>query len=1022
MKKSIFYLASAALAAGLAACSSDELENASNYTLGEDEFAASIQDATSTRTSIDGTNLRWSAGDEIGLYSDEGEGNYEYGLKNNANGASGVFKRTDKRTETFKAAYAYYPYDADNGKTISDNILGLTLPNVIKYEQAAVSANNYTEVKMPMVGKVSGSNISFQNVTGLIKITVVNMPKTVTEATLTNLDETPIAGAAKFDLTTLDGSEQPALYMSNKSKQYDITYCKALSGSAADKSTVFDSDGGGTFDFYYVIPAGTYDALQFSLGVAGTAQDATFTTKNLKVEANKLYYKTLYYTSDSKGENIALVKGNLGQLNDELAASNGSVSLTADLAEESGNIYIPAGKATDEITLNLTLGAYNATSGSKTITITTTDKTKQTPKVIINANTAADAGADLVLDLPKSAVTLAPLAATTKSEGETEPTVKFAKVSANTYEDVLYISKNVTVSTLVLTATTNAYVQAGATISATTNSASGSYIFCETTDDSNVTVTQSTSTKSDNDTYELYYPKDGKEIPLSKNQENLAKSITISAGKTVTLDLNGYTISTTTGLNAITVDGGTLTIKNSSTAEGALAKTITGASGKAAILVKNGGKVTFSGATISNSGSTAIEVTGEGSSFTLNSGNITGNIVVTTGGSVETKDATSTFGGAVTVSDAASSANIKAASVGAVTANNGTVTINSETTVGAITVAAGTSNITAKTSAGAVSVSGGEATVEAQAEIKEGTTYSLGAISVTGGTLNLTNGTAVTESTVAAGTFNMNGGAINVTTGVALSATNGATVNINGGAIANTSDTSANYALSLDGSAAKVTAKIQSGSVTGNQEAICVKSENATDTKKVVELTISGGKVKSTAADAIVDNTGASTIAVSGGEISATTESKSAFNLTAGSTLTVTGGTISSTKATALSIKKGTLNITSGSPALTAATDVISIATLEAAGDAKVTLSAADAKYTGENVLKDANSADKLPTLSISGGQFTGDVTSTNAKRFIAGGSFKSCDNLRTNYIKFLQEGKKLQYNTTSGYYDVVAE
>jgi hypothetical protein len=343
-------------------------------------------------------------------------------------------------------------------------------------------------------------------------------------------------------------------------------------------------------------------------------------------------------------------------------------------------------------------------------------------------------------------------------------------------------------------------------------------------------------------------------------------------------------------------------------------------------------------------------------------------------------------------------------------------------------VAAGTSNITAKTSAGAVSVSGGEATVDVQAtvDISKEFTASLGKIEVTGGKLTLTDGTTSTASTVNKGTFIMNGGAIALTaTGQALGVSNGATVTINGGTISQTyssAATSTDAALVLDALSDKVTVTIEKGTITGAAEAIYLKSENTANTTKIATLNVKGGTITSTKLDAIVDNTGASTIAVSGGEISATAAGKSAFNLTVGSTLTVTGGTISSAKATALSIKKGTLNITSGSPALTAATDVIVIASdMAAAGDAVVALEAGEATYKGENVLHYAGSTNE-PTLSVKAGKFEGDVDVAVAKRFIAGGSFKSCDNLRTNYIKFLQEGKKLQYNTTSGYYDVVAE
>jgi hypothetical protein len=425
----------------------------------------------------------------------------------------------------------------------------------------------------------------------------------------------------------------------------------------------------------------------------------------------------------------------------------------------------------------------------------------------------------------------------------------------------------------------------------------------------------------------------------------------------------------------------------------------------------------------------------------LTTGTITGNLISEDDGKIETKDETTVITGAVTV---AGETTIKAANItgnvnvskgtvsittatgaigGTLTVSGGDATIVSETAItGAVTVSKGKANITAKTTFGAgITVSDGEATVEAKGTgVEAGSATITGAVSVTGGKLTLTDGRATTASTVSAGTFIMNGGSIITTTGSALKVTGG-TVTIQGASKLSTS-ASSSYALELEATN-DINATIQGTAevsvTTTATNAISVKGV----TDKALNLNIDGtAVVKSEVGEAIVEGTSgaAAVINIKGGSVSTTAKSKDAIALTNGSTLNVSGGTIAGT-ASAVKVTKGSLNIASGSPVLSATDDVILIGTEAAAGDAKVTLSAADAKYTGANVLKDANSSN-LPTLSISEGQFTGDVTSTKAEYFISGGHFKLCQNLRTNYIQYLKEGKKLQYNTKTEFYDVVAE
>jgi hypothetical protein len=969
MKKQIFYLASAALVAGLAACSSDELDGTSSLNLKSGELAASFETVTTTRVNVNDKNqVVWDRNgkEAIGVYGEKLNSYFKYDLKNGTDDQTkAVFSAANKNaiTSDFKPTLAFYPFSANPQKDVSGGNMIFKMANEIDYVDGAIA--------MPMVGKIENSTISFNNTAALLKVTVVNMPADKNYAKLVS-DTDPLSGSGTIDLNSTPYTLKLA---SSGSKYIRYNAGEDTSDATTDTNSNKAFKEGKTYDFYFVLPAGTYDGtLTFTLGAydsgdtVGTDDVTEDANKGysqpLSIKRNDMYSATLRYTDEGEIES-----GEVATLNEQLAEATGTSSYKADLSE-GGTVYIPKLDLDNTLTLNLTLG-------TQAVEIKAVDE-KTTPNVVLNitqAETEADGqGIDLTINLKKSPVTLAPA-------GET---VTLNKVTADTYEDILTIKKGVTVSTLVLSATTNALVETGATISATDGSKVGSYIFCETLDDGNVTVTASTSTKSDKDTYELYYPKNNAQIQLSSDKTLLAKAITVTKNKTVSLDLNGNNISVASGLNAIVVDGGTLTITNTGAD---LTKTITGASGKAAILVQNGGTVNFSGAKISNASNTAIEVTGTGSSFTLTSGNIDGNIKVTKGGSVKTQNTATVFGGTVEVEDAASEANITAVSVGDVTVKGGTVTVNATATIDG-----------------------------------ESTTYSLGKIDVQGGSLALTNGTSTTASTVSAGTFNMNGGAIVTTSGSALSVTGG-TVTIQGASKLSTTASSAN-ALNLDSSVANITATIQGTAevsvASSATNAISVKN----NAEKTLSLTIGGtAKVTSSTSDAIVEAASgtAATINIEGGTVSTTADDSNAIALTNGTELNVTGGAITGTKS-AVDITKGTLNVPSGTPAFEAkGADVILIETLTADGDAIVALEAAEATYEGANVLK-FEGTNNLPSLSIAGGKFTGDVDVAGVEFFISGGSFKSCTNLRTNYMQYLEEGLKLQYSKSAGYYVVVEE
>jgi hypothetical protein len=63
-----------------------------------------------------------------------------------------------------------------------------------------------------------------------------------------------------------------------------------------------------------------------------------------------------------------------------------------------------------------------------------------------------------------------------------------------------------------------------------------------------------------------------------------------------------------------------------------------------------------------------------------------------------------------------------------------------------------------------------------------------------------------------------------------------------------------------------------------------------------------------------------------------------------------------------------------------------------------------------------------IGTLSISKGNFVGDVVSDGGDQFISGGTFSKCSDLYDNQKKYLKEGRILSYDEPNERWEVVIE
>jgi hypothetical protein len=630
MKKQILYFASVALAAGLAACSSDELEGTS-LNLKSGQLAAAIPEAVSTRVSIDGTKASWNREDAdneaIGVYNVDDNGkvvtsNYKYTLAetktdktDNSVSGYGVFEYTGKTTGTPK--YAYYPYTDDAGVTFSNNAINITSLQA-KYDWEEGVA------KMPMVGTISGSTISFKNTTALLKISVVNMPAGKKFAKLTYAGKSSLTGKGSVDL------DEGVLRLSDEvvgSKTIEIDCPSSLNGGAFET--------GKDYDFYFILPVNNYlGGLTFALGAdENTDADVTDDSSNvykktytntLNAEVGYIYGHTLRYEkvsyelSSTNTEDYALQDTDLNDLNSDL--EGGKTTLSADLTNSAGTVYLP--NAASDITIDVTLGTGK-------ITIQDADAEHPfTHALTLNLGAETVATSDLTINLTSADVKLVNPAAKTKATDDV--TVNKVSVttlgSAENTEKFLTVGNGVEVKTLAFSGNGNVFVEDGGSITtdATGTSGKSNFAFYEAEASP---ITQNNDSESnlpvlDKPTYDLFYPAGGT-ITLTNETDDyyktLGKGVTIKEGVTVTIDLNGKELSTSaTGAIVLNVSG-TLNIEDSSSkGEGK----ITTAQSAAVISVGATGTVNLKGGAVTG-GTGADAVIVNGGTLNITKGSIT---------------------------------------------------------------------------------------------------------------------------------------------------------------------------------------------------------------------------------------------------------------------------------------------------------------------------------------------------------------------------------------------------------------
>jgi hypothetical protein len=1058
MKKHFIYLASAALATGLAACSSDELEGSFSSANGDYEFIATLQqpeELPETRVEFDGTSsFSWELNDIIGVFNTNDNKAYKYGFADEAARKSGGFKklqanRSDKETETYpdtkiSAEYAFYPYalmvptesDKKPSRTIiSQGEFYIDLPGIDTSENASSDDSNelleYTgaSLKTPMAGKLSGNGISFTNLTAIWKLTVNHIPSEYTVAVFESVDpKAPIAGKAKVDvqaqtLTMLNSETLNAIAydFSEKSKPAAVIEDEEGSKTESAEATTYSSK-----TFYFIVPAGDYPKgfnfyLKKATATVGKEGETDETTSDditilneykIPVKQNYLYRGSYTISGDGTGLQSTEIK----RVNKSLAAGAKAESIDLSQVTETSKaiIYLPKNNA-ESVTITLkNVGSNNFASGTISIVEDPAgDASKSVAKTVTLITDATEATnvPTLDIDLPTSTnVVLA-----TPSDKETG---FFSTVTANINASKnVNVNSGVTVSTLSITGgdifAANGALLSSATISGTDNE-NPNYLYYE--DSSNIPSNDGTNIVSaPKYIYDIKTQGTGT-VNVTEDFTKLQKAITVEGASDLIINLQGHTLSSTAGVLDLTNSKVTIIDQDASgksTEKGQLISTSSTATEYAITLTGSTLKLTDGTITSSQNG---VKATGSTSKFEM-----TGGAIV----SGNSKDAVSIYDEATT---ALTGGELKTGNVRVSAAGASTIGISVNNWIWAQN---GSKKLTIKKNAESdkditlttVITDGSEVEINAETisgalEVKNSGKVTLNEGTVTG-KVTLNNGTLI----AAAGT-KISGVADNA----AIAATAKSTVSITGATIAPVDGQSA---LTLDDSEATIAGEANLSSTVAtitaaNGSTLKVNGGKVASTSAKVptistdgsSVAIAGGEISSTAVSTIKDaGDTASTIEISGGKV--VSEEKTPLYITKGSSVTVTDGNIDGLTY-AVYLTNGTLTVSGeGAPSFSGNKTIYAVGTVEVSLDAKgATYVSNNNTYTVYNTNDKGTAASAIK--SISGGHFTGDIISDNSAYFITGGYFRRCANLEEKQSLYLDTFYKLGEKDTDDFWNVL--
>lgn len=572
-------MATAALTAF--SCSQEEFENSGwkgNITVN-----ATFEGAgTDTRTTVnDEYKILWQDTDALGLFCSNAESNYSNTKLEYASGAgqtSATFNGSKPSGET--AVFSIYPYQQN--MSVSGNTLTMTLPATLTNYNGSSNGPMYAKVTNPD----NLSALSFKHMAAMIKLTVNKIPAEAT--TFKIIASNNIAGTCTVDLTTAD----PILTVaSNGSKE--ITASFTASNDIKSRN------------FYIPLPTGTYSSITAQLT---NGSDKVYFTKTLndKILGRRdilvvppLDCVVVDATTPSALSTALADSKNLPQ-EAPTAATVTDIAVSGSFNTTSGSndgIAIPVLQNSD---INLTFNTAPTTSTAAPLTLTDKTNTSVSAPAATATNSVSLAVPETTAEqeAPSVAITMPSTTVTLAAVGNK---ATYNEVTATTAQQTLIINAGVTVKKLTVK---GGNLKIYGKVEQLVHDAGDTtiYIIKGTEASLPATIDSKFVVQSDVAVLKTAFA-NGEDFKLSADADITGQSVSVPAGKSVVLDLNGYTLTADNSATGKIIVLGKMTLKDSSTE-------------------KKGKIVASQDYTAASYNGSLIEIAGEDASMTMESGNI----------------------------------------------------------------------------------------------------------------------------------------------------------------------------------------------------------------------------------------------------------------------------------------------------------------------------------------------------------------------------------------------------------------
>lgn len=572
-------MATAALTAF--SCSQEEFENSGRK--GNITVNATFEGAgTDTRTTVnDKYKILWQDTDALGLFCSNAESNYSNTKLEYASGAgqtSATFNGSKPSGET--AVFSIYPYQQN--MSVSGNTLTMTLPATLTNYNGSSNGPMYAKVTNPD----NLSALSFKHMAAMIKLTVNKIPAEAT--TFKIIASNNIAGTCTVDLTAAD----PILTVaSNGSKE--ITASFTASNDIKSRN------------FYIPLPTGTYSSITAQLT---NGSDKVYFTKTLndKILGRRdilvvppLDCVVVEATTPSALSTALADSKNLPQ-EAPTAATVTDIAVSGSFNTTSGSndgIAIPVLQNSD---INLTFNTAPTTSTAAPLTLTDKTNTSVSAPAATATNSVSLAVPETTAEqeAPSVAITMPSTTVTLAAVGNK---ATYNEVTATTAQQTLIINAGVTVKKLTVK---GGNLKIYGKVEQLVHDAGDTtiYIIKGTEASLPATIDSKFVVQSDVAVLKTAFA-NGEDFKLSADADITGQSVSVPAGKSVVLDLNGYTLTADNSATGKIIVLGKMTLKDSSTE-------------------KKGKIVASQDYTAASYNGSLIEIAGEDASMTMESGNI----------------------------------------------------------------------------------------------------------------------------------------------------------------------------------------------------------------------------------------------------------------------------------------------------------------------------------------------------------------------------------------------------------------